>query len=220
MPDEAPISDPRGVLSRARKRGMRRVRQVGRERAIEDAVMACPEALGFPGALAIRNVRVSPPAGRVDVMLLPVTGPYRLVLVEAKRCAAPDAASKVSGQLLMYYAGALSLGANGLRLLRRFASNPSAARTYEPKSAKQLTSGVSPPAAAWAQLQAGEPLAPSDIALFIALDGPPPAALQGVLSVLAAHHGLRIGLVVVREGAIHVLQQPGSVSAGRSVVAQ
>ncbi len=83
MPDEAPTSDPAEAPSGARKRERR---EVGRERAIEDAVMAHPEALGFPGAPAIRNVRVSPSSGRIDVMLLPVTGPHRLVLVEAKRC--------------------------------------------------------------------------------------------------------------------------------------
>ncbi len=73
-----------------------------RERPIEDAVLDHPEALGFPGALGIRNVRVAPHCGRVDVMLLPISGPPRLVLVEAKRSEATDAASKVIGQLLMY----------------------------------------------------------------------------------------------------------------------
>ncbi len=105
----------------------------------------------------------------------------------------------------MYYAGALSLSTSGLQLLTRFASNPSGARAYEPKSAKQRTGGLSPPAAAWTRLQAGEPLAPSDIALFIALDGPPPAALLGALPVLATHHGLRVSLVVVRGAMPYLL---------------
>lgn len=196
-PDDEPAKDSVQALSRARK-GEGRKR--GRERVIEDAVLAYPEVLGVPGALAIRNARVSPSFGRIDLMLLPVAGPKRLVLVEAKRCAASDAASKVTGQLLMYYAGALSLGSDGLELLRRFASDPTAARTDEPKSLKQLAGGISPPTAAWKQLQAGERLAPSDIGLFIAMDGPPPIPLWRAREVLATHHGLEIGLVVVRSG--------------------
>ena len=85
---------------------------MNRERAIEDAIIAHPDVLGFAGARAIRNVRGAETCGRVDVMLLPTSGPTRLVLVEAKVTKAPDAASKVVGQLLMYYGGALYGSAN------------------------------------------------------------------------------------------------------------
>jgi len=74
-----------------------------RETAIEDAIIARPDKLGFPGALAIRNLRVADTSGAVDVVLLPQIGSsFKLVLVEAKAARAQDAGSKVVGQLLMY----------------------------------------------------------------------------------------------------------------------
>jgi len=84
-----------------------------RETEIEDGIIRSAAELGFPGALAIRNVRVHTAAGRVDVMLLPKKGAVRLVLVEAKLRNSRDSASKVIGQLLMYYGGALRLGSKG-----------------------------------------------------------------------------------------------------------
>ena len=81
-----------------------------RETIIEDAVMAHPEALGFPGALAIRNCRVSMPTGRVDVVLLPRDGPVRLVLIEAKAAVAQDAASKCRGSTPYVLCGRADVG--------------------------------------------------------------------------------------------------------------
>ena len=92
-----------------------------READIEDAIMAQPGVLGFPNALAIRNFRVADTSGAVDVCLIPQSGPFRVVLGEAKAASAPDAGSKVVGQLLMYYAGALTLGSHGINALREFA---------------------------------------------------------------------------------------------------
>lgn len=102
---------------------------VNRERVIEDAIMRRPDKLGYPGALSIRNWRVALTCGRVDVGLLPSKGPKKLVLVEAKSFNAPDAASKVVGQLLMYYAGALTLGSKGVACLFAFAQDESARDT-------------------------------------------------------------------------------------------
>lgn len=114
---------------------------------IEDAVMAPPEALGCPGASSIRNCRVSLPTGRVDVVLLPSARPVRLVLVEARAATSQDAASKVVGQFLMYYAGALMLGSKGLCALRRFAvDRAEQARSPLWISPRLLSGGISPPA--------------------------------------------------------------------------
>ena len=177
---------------------------------IEDAVMDHPDRLGFPGALAIRNCRVALPAGRVDVMLLPESGDVEIVLVEAKVSSAGDAASKVIGQLLMYYAGALELGSNGLKLLRDFArEKPEIARTLWTKSPKLITGGISPPALAWQCLYKGTQLMRDKVRLFIALDGESHRALTPTLSVLRQHHGLNIGVVVVREGIIQHVHAPG-----------
>jgi hypothetical protein len=39
--------------------------------AIEDAIIAHPDKLGFPEALAVRNFRLADTSGAVDVVLLP-----------------------------------------------------------------------------------------------------------------------------------------------------
>ena len=98
-------------------------KRISRETPIEDAIIAHPDLLGFPGALAIRNFRVAHIAGAVDVVLIPQDGPIRLVLVETKSTRAADAACKVVGQLLAYYAGALTFGLDELNMLRQFHQN-------------------------------------------------------------------------------------------------
>src|SRR5687767_6044732 len=94
-----------------------------RETAIEDAIIARPDLLGFYGANAIRNFRLADKSGAVDVVLFPQEGSIRLVLIEAKVATAADANSKVIGQLLMYYGGALIMGSDGVELLQEFARN-------------------------------------------------------------------------------------------------
>lgn len=175
---------------------------MNREGPLEEAIMRSPEALGYAGALAIRNCRVSLPTGRVDLMLLPQAGPVRLVLVEAKAASAPDAASKVVGQILMYYAGALSFGQRGVELLREFAvAHPERARSTAIISPKALT-GISPPIKAFERLAEGKRLTPAQIALFVALDGSPHRGLEPTLAVLRDHHQLNIHCVVVNNREI------------------
>lgn len=174
-----------------------------REAAIETAIISQPEALGFPGALAIRRCRVAKPCGLVDLILLPQSGPTRLVLVEAKASDAPDAAAKVIGQLLMYYAGALMLGSDGLAMLQAFArDNPERARGTTKISPKAITGGLSPGDRAWNAMYHGPKLQPEDIALFVAFDGAPHPALVPMLQVLARHHDLQIRYCIVRNGQI------------------
>lgn len=186
---------------------LKRVR-IGREGPIEEAIMAHPEQLGFPGALAIRNWRVSPTSGRLDVGLLPLDGSVQLVLVEAKAAAAPDAASKVIGQLLMYYAGALLLGTEGVAAIREFISRfPEEARSNSKKSQVRL-GGASPSAKGWEALTRGARLRPDQLRMFVALDSDPHHALEPLQSTLFKHHGLAIGLVVVRDGRIEKVSPP------------
>ena len=56
---------------------------VNRERKIEDAVINSPVSLhgNYGDSLAIRNCRIHPNkrAGLVDVLLLPTTGPHKIV---------------------------------------------------------------------------------------------------------------------------------------------
>ena len=181
------------------------VTKTSRECAIEDAIITQPEALGFPRALAVRRCRIAQPCGLVDLVLLPEAGPTRLVLVEAKSSRAPDAAAKVIGQLLMYYAGALMLGANGLAMLRAFAhDNPDRARGTTKISPKALTGGLSPGNRAWSAMYSGDKLRPEEIALFVALDGEPHRALVPTLAVLKRYHNLPVGYCIVRDGHVAV----------------
>ncbi len=172
------------------------------ETVIENAILANPDALEYPDALAIRRCRIGQPSGLVDIVLLPRVGPVDLVLVEAKAVTSSDATSKVIGQLLMYYAGALSFGQNGLALLRRFAEDePEEARSTKKISPKRLT-GLTPATAAWKVLQAGPPLSPERIQLYVAFDQQPHAAFIDVVRVLRERHELHIGYCVVQNGRV------------------
>ena len=181
--------------------------RVSRETEIEDAIIANPDRLGLPGASAIRNVRVAWGFGRIDVMLLPRRGPIRLALIETKHHSAPDAICKVIGQLLMYYAGSLSIGATGLDCLRRYADNqPQKALALNWTSPKELTRGVSPPTAAWHIMQSGAKLQSHEIKLFIAVSAQPHEALGAAVRVLRQHHDLPIGVLVVEGGKPRLLE--------------
>jgi hypothetical protein len=166
-----------------------------REYRIESAVLSEPGKLGFPDALGIRNLRMSPESGRVDVALLPRSGSIKLVLIETKVATAKDAASKVIGQLLMYYAAALSLGANGLDCLRTFARTEQA-MTPGNKSLIALSGGLTPTEAAWRRLCEGDRVRPEEIALSIALDSSPHPALRLTLATLKMYHGLSVSIVI------------------------
>jgi len=185
-----------------------------REVMIENAIIAHPERLGFPGARAIRRCRVAEPCGLIDLILLPESGPIRLVLIEAKARSSPDSASKVVGQLLMYYAGALMLGSNGLEILRDFATQyPEKAMATTKVSPKALTGGVTPPSKAWEAMYSGTRLTPSEIQLFIGLDGDPHRAFEPTLRALR-QHGLNVGYCIVRDGTISVV--PSTATAVQS----
>jgi len=92
-------------------RGRRRRRR--RRRYIEDKVIRNRAQPGYGDSVFIRRYRMGRGYGVVDVALLPLKGPHRLVLIEAKQSVTQDVTSKVIGQLLMYYAGALCVGARG-----------------------------------------------------------------------------------------------------------
>ena len=176
----------------------------GMESLIEEAVMNAPGKLGYKQALAIRNVRIAPVSGRIDVLLLPTNGPKRLVLIETKQAIASDAASKVIGQLLMYYAGALNLSIVGLDIIRSFVKkHPEAARNKGWISAQRMCGGLTKDAA-WEQMQnpKDKRLRPADIDLFIAVDGKPRQSLIDIIGVLNTHHRLGIKLVAVENGII------------------
>lgn len=179
--------------------------KVYRETAIEDAIIARPDLLGFSGANAIRNIRFADESGAVDVVLLPQEGSTRLVLIETKVATAADANGKVVGQLLMYYGGALMMGLDGVEQLRQFASNfQNDAHSIERKSPQKVLLKVSgklyPNPIAMDRLTKGTRLTPKEIALFIAVDNQPHHTLQPLLQMLQKFHKIRIGLIVVQNG--------------------
>lgn len=168
------------------------------ERFIENNVIRNRAQFGYSDSVYIRRCRVGQSFGIVDVAIMPLRGPHRLVLIEAKQGESQDSNAKVIGQLLLYYAGALRLGARGIRLLRQFATaHPHSARSTKPKSLKMLSGGFSPPENAWKELQKGRKLQPHQIGLFIALDNEPSDSLKSTLSVLEAKHDLKIGVISV-----------------------
>lgn len=135
-----------------------------------------------------------------------------MVLIEAKVASAPDANSKVIGQLLMYYSGALTMGSDGFELLQKFARNYqnealSISRTSPQKVLLKVSGKRLPNPIAMDQLTKGTPLIPKEIALFIAVDNKPHHTLLPVLSMLRKEHDIRIGLILVQNGMPETIHQ-------------
>lgn len=170
-----------------------------RETFIENNVIRHREAvLGVRDALFVRRCRIWPGHGIADLVFLPQRGAHRLVIVEAKQASSPDAKSKVIGQLLMYYAGALNFGSRGLRHVRRYAvDHARASRSRRPTSGKVLSGGLTPPQAAWTELGKGRRIRPDQIALYAALDVEPSPGLKRTLTLLSREHDLDVGVVSV-----------------------
>lgn len=171
---------------------------MSREQFIENNVIRNRAQLGYGDSLFIRRCRAGLGFGVVDVLLLPLGGPQRVVLIEAKQQTSPDAMAKVVGQLLLYYAGLLQVGLRGIRMMREYACvNARRARSPTPKSLKMLTKGISPRNLAWSELLKGRKLHPSQVGMFVALDGLPKAGLKAALTTLANRHALSIGVISV-----------------------
>lgn len=179
-----------------------------REGRIEDRIIRAKAALGYPNADVIRRCRVGRYIGIVDVLLLPPKGKYKVVLIEVKSGGNAEGQAKVVGQLLLYLAGALKIGTRGLNLMRQFArSQPRTALKESMTSLKMLSGGMSPPDAAWEELQKGEPLKPSDVRLMIGLDVEPSSQLREILSLLRSS-GVEIDVVTApKQGSVRIWPQ-------------
>ena len=109
----------------------------------------------------------------------------------------------------MYYAGALRLGSDGIKALRDFAQRfPDEAhrvpRTAPQKVIRKVSGVCHPNMDCFELLSKGKRVTPKDVALFVALDGEPRHVLEPLLQMLLDYHGIRVGLVLVREGKIEV----------------
>jgi len=176
-----------------------------REHRIEARIMEHPELLCFPDALGVRNVRISPETGRVDIMLLPEHGRTKLVLIEVKHINSTDASSKVVGQLLMYYTAGLQIGTSGLSKIRQFAiDHPRAARSTHNTSLNKIAGGARSQDQAWRVLQGGRKLRPGQIRLFLGLDAEPSNKLVQILRLLKRDHCLPIGVIVANHKGVYL----------------
>ena len=176
-----------------------------RERVIENAVIKCPEILhlDYVKSSAIRNLRLHPDksAGRVDVLLIPKSGEHKLVLVECKVFSAKDAGDKCVGQLLKYLAFALRVGDKAIEKLRDFSIASEAEASSEQKiTPKRIMNArsLADTRDYWSQ---GNTLDPSQVGLFLALDGPPKNTLTLIVETLK-HFGLQIGIVYLENGEL------------------
>ena len=158
----------------------------------------------YTTAHVIRRMRVEENCGTVDIMLLPTdTSLHKLVLVEAKHIKAPDAAAKVVGQLLMYYAGALRLGRDSIGRLHTFGlpakSVDLKVRPLNFIAAQRVvklpSSTPDRKRASWDMMYAGDKLLPQDIGLYVAIDGMPRRSLCHIIGRLYDSHCLDIGVV-------------------------
>jgi hypothetical protein len=171
-----------------------------KERRIERRLIAAQDKWGFRNAAVIRRCSVGRGFGIIDMVLLPRTGRYKLVLVEAKRSLAPDAAGKVVGQLLLYHSQLSRLGTEGLEMMRAYcARHASRARGVRRKSL-QAIAGVRPADRAWRRLRKGRPLSARQIALYIALEAEASSSLKSLLKSLSRSYGLKIRVVTVVGG--------------------
>lgn len=141
---------------------------MGREQEIEDRVVANLKWFGYPGAAWIRRATMGREGfGSVDLILLPKSGPHRLVLLEVKHHNSSDTPGRLIGQLLAYYLAALRFGSCGLKCLERFSQTERAHDTK--RKSLQMLSGLGrgcKPRDLEA-LRAGTKLTPSEIGLVI-----------------------------------------------------
>ena len=173
------------------------------ENEIEDAVRSNVAALGYPSAFAIRNARIGPKQGQVDLAMFPRNGKKKVILVEAKQSVAEEAKCKVVGQIIMYLTGALQLSQEGIQLYRDYARKNEEAAMGTPKTSpgkivRGVSEGKAPSAdEAWKILCKGMPIRRDQIALYIATDDQPRPQVKKAVELLALHHDLHIGLIEV-----------------------
>ena len=172
------------------------------ERQIENAIMASLDSIGYPNALAIRNVRFNQYSGRADLMLLPEDGPKKLVLIEVKQLNNKESIDKVVGQLLKYYTAAVKLGSEAIEQFRTYAAtNVELARGNKVTTPHRVYGGILG-SQIWPNLSNGDRLRPDEIELMIALNGQPGLILKDIVGVLSDLHQLPIRLIAVENGRV------------------
>lgn len=177
-----------------------------REYKIEEAVILNHKKLGYELIYPpIRRVLFYRGSGFVDLVLLPKENKHRLVLVEAKHSTNAESGDKVIGQLLKYYAYALTLGTNSLTLLTNFAENHAETAYQIDKITPQKLCGGLHRDKAMPQMIAGRRLQSKEIGLFVAVNGKVEPSLSLIVSTLREQHKLSIGIIQVSDdGSIDI----------------
>jgi hypothetical protein len=166
------------------------------ERYIENNVIRNRDILGYADSTFVRRCHIGKGYGIADLLIFPNKGQHRVVIVEAKKSTSSDATGKVLGQLLLYYTGIRQVGLHGVRLMKNHAVKKNASsRSQNPISLKMLSGGISPPSEAWKVLQKGRKLKPDQIAMFVAIDGPPSDSLKAAVDLLSSEHNLKVGII-------------------------
>jgi len=171
-----------------------------------------PELVGYPGAATLNHVQIGNQSGYVDLILLPVRGPKKLVLIEAKSTRDRRSSADVIGQLLKYYSHALDLAEEGLRALRKAAlasENKRVSRLLSIRHVMKATSLLE----AGALAGAGQRIQPDAIQLLVALDqnaGKLEPRLVKTAAVLSEGHQVPIGVVIVVDDNHVVWRYPES----------
>jgi hypothetical protein len=156
-------------MSRANSIAAGRVK-IGPEQVIEDQVVKNLAWFGYARAQWIRRAKLGRGGfGSVDPLILPRSGPHRVVLIEVKHEGSKDTPGRLVGQLLAYYLAALRLGSEGLRCLGKFAQTPRAHDTGG-KSLQMLSGlgrGCKP--RDLERLRAGRKLTSGEVALVVVI---------------------------------------------------
>ena len=175
------------------------------EYQIEQAVILNYHKLGYSQIHPpVRRVVLYRGAGIVDLVLLPKKSKHKLVLVEAKQHRNNESGEKVIGQLLKYYAYALTIGMKRLDRLKDFAdNNPLEAQGAAKISFQKLCGGIYRDDALPLMTQ-GRRLRPDEIRLFVAVDGQVEESLSLIVKTLRDYHGLNIRVIQVLDGTITV----------------
>ncbi len=172
------------------------------EKHIWGPIATHPEDVGYFGALPLPHVQLGRAGGYIDLVFLPDprrSGP-KLVLIEAKHATNSESSDKVIGQLLKYYARALRIGTAGLAKLRECAERECAGY---PRQGSLLSMGKAlgtSQTEARRLLEGGDPLAPGDLALIVALDefhNKQARRLGFIINTLRKHHNLPIEVFTV-----------------------
>ena len=187
-----------------------------RERHIEERIVACPERLGYPGALAVREFRFGDIGDKKcipDVLLLPTVGVHRLVIIEAKHVDNPEADGAVVAQLCGYHESAQArLGSHGLELLQIFACDHSERALDKDTIRANELCDESCQEEALKKIETGPKLKPEEIGLFVALAGGNPSdSLNRELDRESVKEGKNpgrnIGVVILEEDRPRVIRK-------------